>query len=98
MIVRALALLSCMLTAIEDERGTSHVSVTGSCSKLLSRGLLAQVKDLAAQVLPLEMVALSSEPAPHPDEALPPAETHQVRSAPLESEPPMPCWLQQAVP
>ena len=41
--------------------------------------LLAQVKELAAQVLPLEMVALSSEPAPHPDEALPPAETHQVQ-------------------
>ncbi len=38
-----------------------------------------QVKDLAAQVLPLEMVALSSEPVPHPDEALPPPETHQVQ-------------------
>ena len=45
----------------------------------LSSRMLAQVKDLAAQVLPLEMVALSTEPAPHADEALPPAETHQVR-------------------
>ena len=47
--------------------------------QLSSIGILVQVKDLAAQVLPLEMVALSTEPAPHADEALPPAETHQVR-------------------
>ena len=38
----------------------------------------AQVKELAAQVLPVELVALSSEPARPSDEALPPAETHQV--------------------
>lgn len=41
--------------------------------------MLAQVKDLAAQVLPLGLLALSTEPVPHADEALPPAETHQVQ-------------------
>ena len=50
----------------------------------VSSEVLAQVKELAAQVLPVELVALSTEPAPQPDEALPPAETHQVRQHPSE--------------
>ena len=48
----------------------------------VSSEVLAQVKELAAQVLAVELVALSTEPAPQPDEALPPAETHQVRQHP----------------
>ena len=43
-------------------------------------GVMAQVKELALQVLPVELVAASAEPAPAAEEALPALETHQVRS------------------
>ena len=43
-------------------------------------GVLAQVKELALQVLPVALVAASAEPAPAAEEALPALETHQVRS------------------
>ena len=41
-------------------------------------GVLAQVKELALQVLPVALVAASAEPAPAAEEALPALETHQV--------------------
>ena len=43
------------------------------------RRVLMQVKELALQVLPVEFVAASAEPAPA-EEALPVLETRQVRS------------------
>ena len=42
-------------------------------------GIVMQVKELAAQVLPVELAALSAEPPRPADEALPALETHQVR-------------------
>ena len=42
--------------------------------------VLAQVKELALQVLPVDFVAASAEPVPAAEEALPALETHQVRS------------------
>ncbi|CAK0739108.1 hypothetical protein CVIRNUC_001137 [Coccomyxa viridis] len=50
------------------------LAATGACSS----SLLAQVKELALQVLPVALVAASAEPASAAEEALPALETHQA--------------------
>lgn len=42
--------------------------------------MLMQVKELTAKVLPVDLAALSAEPARPSAAPLPPVETHQVRT------------------
>ena len=68
-----------MLTPV---KGLSSFTQAVACSSGADDvdGVLAQVKELALQVLPVALVAASAEPASAAEEALPALETHQVRS------------------
>ena len=76
------ARLRMCLCAPVDRLWCSLGAVACSTDPVDIGGVLAQVKELALQVLPVALVAASAEPAPAAEEALPALETHQVRSWP----------------